>query len=167
VRIKSQMLEVATILKGPDPFGHVPGGIVRLKGCIAPITPVFQDVPLDPAVYTNQTPTRLAILDGTEYGRYIGLLALDISTLFGSLDDSCLYNLKMWRFQEQSLEILEDNYETWQRKLLGLGLELVDANRVELERIGLAHIRPEAEDGSRTVDMKLSLHCREEFDWFL
>ena len=103
------MLEVATMLKGPDPFGHVPSGIVRFKGCNAPITPVFPDMALDSAVYTKQTPIRLAIPDDSEYGRYIGLLALDIRTLFGSLDDSSLYCFQCGGFQEQSLEIFEDD----------------------------------------------------------
>jgi hypothetical protein len=62
-------------------------------------------------------------------------------------------------FQEQSLEILEHNYEIWQCKLIGLGLKLVDANRVELERLGLVHIRPEVErwfeDCGREVELTL------------
>lgn len=132
--------------------GPVLDGSLKLKGYMTSVKPEPDDVfdLFDPnfgyAKYSSQTSKRLLIQDNTSATEeYIGLLILDVPFWTWNSPGQSFHALKLWQFNVNSAKVLEDDHQSWDCQLLGLGLEVVNENRQEYKRLGLVYIRPHAE----------------------
>ena len=132
-----------------QPFvGPILDGSLKLKGYMTLVNPEpgnFCDPCSGYARYSRQTSRRLPIQDNALGDNYIGLLILDVPFWTWASPGKAFHVLKVWQFIVNSVQVLEDDHQSWNCQLLGLGLELVNGDRLEYKRLGLVYVRPDAE----------------------
>jgi hypothetical protein len=140
-----QILDVRTTCAGLDQFGGVSDGSIRLRGTTVAIEPFqpteFIILPMPAPVYRQEFMKRVRIMN--RVGQAVGLIVLERAnwTLGLVRTNHCgmiIKCLRMWTFQEQSINILEDDNESWQCKLIGLALRPVE-DEGTYERIGMVY----------------------------
>ena len=140
-----EVVEAAVELQSNDVFGPVNGGFLKLRGCMAQVIPAVPEIEVNAAVWVRETTQRLRIYAGSENGTYMGLLVNDLPWWPIENPETPFFILKLWQFDLHPVEVLEDDDQGWECRLVGLGLELVDKVRNEFKRLGLVHIHPVAE----------------------
>jgi hypothetical protein len=138
-----EILEATVKTEEKEVYGPVTAGFLRLRGRLAVVVPAFEDFDLTGAVWTLQTLRRARIAWGNEFGMHIGVLIIDLPFWTTRQPRKNFYILRLWQFDWNHVQVLEDDNRSWECRFLGLGLELVSEVRQEYKRLGLVYLRPE------------------------
>lgn len=154
-----EIADAATTCVSTDNFGRVTFGSIRLRGKMVVIT-AFQPgnfivLPFRNPVYQQETLKRVRIFNRA--GQAVGLIVLDrqnwtlgvVSTSHSYMVIRCL---RMWSFQQQSVNVIEDDHGNWPCRLIGLALRLVRKEPKQYERIGMVYLLPEEGDRLFMID---------------
>lgn len=151
--LSPNILETSIEYKSSDEFGQVQTGSIKLRGRIITFQPAKRGdwgvFPLQTALFQNplyqQEHLKRVRLYNSD-GDPVGMLVLDREnwTLGVSPDlqsNMVIRCLRMWRFEEKSLHVIEDNDLGWECQLIGLALRPLSKPSTQYERIGIAYLQ--------------------------